>query len=533
MDRSRRALHRKWCSDRRPAVPARRRQPTHEHEMDTHVKYAMPTMDRIGILIPLVACALPLAIVPDASARPRQPVLIQVTHNTTGNVQEPKLRTEKGNSIVFVSDGDVLGGPAPGHREVYFYDVDAGTLARVTHTTGGESYGAARETDSKHNRRPTYVAFTSTGDLDPRVGNADGNPEIFAWIRETGEIVQLTDTPASVVNGDPYASDGGKCITFRSSGDLQNNDGADANEPTAGFTNADGSDEVFRMSFPEDDFVTRRITQVSSGPAGTHSEKPVVGGFWFTRQCRSTVYQSDYDQLGNGSTGIHIYNWTKTNAVLEQLSEPGHSFSTNPAISGASSFARGPFVLFESDMDPIRNDNQGREIFRFRLFKNELLQYSYAPGDSIEPSVSDGGGWGAFASTSELVDPNRRIYAGGRAPFNADGNLEIFRYEQKRKISQITSSENCENTNPTVKDNARAIAFRSTCDLIPGGNPNHVPQVFLYVNVKPQDPLMLASVCKVDEGCCNEATGCYREIRGSKIRPPKTGVRPDFGILTP
>jgi hypothetical protein len=84
-----------------------------------------------------------------------------------------------------------------------------------------------------------------------------------------------------------------------------------------------------------------------------------------------------------------------------------------------------------------------------------------------------------------------------------------------------------------VRDNARAIAFRSTCDLVPGGNPDNLPQVFLYLNVKPRDPLMSADVCKVTDGCCNEANGCYTAIQGSKLRPPKMGIRPDFGAVAP
>jgi len=478
----------------------------------------------------LAACTALIAVtaVP-AHARPSVPVLIQITRNTVGDVQQPRLRTEAAESVVFVSDGDVLGiGTAPGHREVYYYDTSTGVMTRVTNSSSGESYGATRETDEKHSGRATFVTFTSTADLDPSVGNADGNPEIFAWVRDTGQFVQITDTQPPIVNDEPYASDGGKCIVFRSNGDLEDNDGSNSGGPSAGYSNADGSDEIFRMDFLDNDFVARMTTQVSNGPAGTSSEAPVVGGFWFTRQCRSAVFQSDYDQLGNGSTGLHIYNFTKTSAALEQLSQPGHGFNVNPDISGASNFARGPFVVFSSDMDPIGNGAVGFQIFRFRLFKNELLQYTASDGDSWEPSVSDGGGWGAFASTADLIDRNRRVKATGAPEFNPDGNLEIFRYEQKRRVSQITQSQNCENTDPSVRDNARAIAFRSTCDLIPGLNPNGVPQVFLYVNVKPNDPLASPTACKVADGCCNEANGCYHSLMGTKVRPDKIGIRPDW-----
>jgi hypothetical protein len=123
-------------------------------------------------------------------------------------------------------------------------------------------------------------------------------------------------------------------------GDHENNDGSDPQNPSAGYDNTDASDEIFMLRFDDDALSRWMITQVSNGPAGSISSNPVIGGYWFTRQCRSTSYQSDHDQLGNGSTGIHIYNYTKLSAETEQLSNAGEfGLSVNPAITGASSFA--------------------------------------------------------------------------------------------------------------------------------------------------------------------------------------------------
>jgi hypothetical protein len=57
--------------------------------------------------------------------------------------------------------------------------------------------------------------------------------------------------------------------------------------------------------------------------------------------------------------------------------------------------------------------------------------------------------------------------------------------------------------------------------LIPGLNANHVPQVFLYKEVKKGDPLGTAGGCLVSNGCCNEANGCYDPIFGRKPKPRK------------
>ncbi|HXC50832.1 MAG TPA: hypothetical protein VN634_08115 [Candidatus Limnocylindrales bacterium] len=465
-----------------------------------------------------------------AGAHSSTPVLIQVTRNTVGEIEAPKIRSQQGSSIVFVSDGDVLGpGTAPGHREVYMYSAESGAITRITNTVAGESYEASRETDDVNSGRDVLVAFVSTGDFDPSVGNADHNPEIFLWFEQDGSFLQVTDTVAPVVNGEVYASESGKCLTFRSNADLDDNDGSDVGNPGRGFGNADGSDEVFNLSFGDNDldrnfWVT---TQVSNGPAGTASSHPVVGGYWFTRQCRSNAYQSDHDQLGNGSSGSHIYNYTKNTGVIEQLSKPGAGINRNPAMSSASNFARGPFVVYETDTDPIGNGSSSYELFRFRLFKNELWQYTFATEDSARPAISDGGGRMTFESKADLFRPNRPLRTGDIPPFNSDANPEIFLTKGKHQITQVTETVGCENNFPTLRDTGDAVAFRSTCDLV-GLNPGGVPQVFHYVLVDRDDPLATTAGCQTADGCCNEANGCFYLLFGAKQSPPREGIHPDY-----
>jgi len=486
----------------------------------------------LSIPLALLVAAASTALTPlEGQARGRVPVLIQVTHNTEGDVEEPAIRSQDGDTIAFVSDGDVMGpGTAPGHREVYLYNVLSGATSRLTNTTDGESWDAWRETDSLQDARPRLVAFVSTGDLDPSIGNADHNPEIFLHFVETGQFMQLTDTQPPVVNAEPYSSDSGKCVVFRSNGDLDDNDGSDVGNPGTGHSNADGSDEIFNLSFGDFDF-SRELwatTQVSNGPAGTTSSHPVVGGYIFSRQCRSTAYQSDHDQLGNGSSGMHIYNYTRTTSVTEQLSPPGAGINHSPGISSASNFARGPFVVYASNMDPIGNGSTVFEVMRFRLFKNELWQYTFAESDSGSGGISDGGGRTVFESTAELLDGNRPLRNGEVPPFNDDGNSEIFLTKRKHQVTQVTRTEGCENTAATIRDIGDAIAFRSTCDLIPGHNPGGVPQVFYYVLAERKAPLAGAVACEVADACCNEANGCLINLFGRKVDPPRSAIRPDY-----
>jgi hypothetical protein len=191
-----------------------------------------------------------LVVSSPVDARPKHPVLRQVTNLAEGTIERLKIRRMRGSSISFVSDGDVMGpGTAPGHREVYYFDVDGQTLERVTNSGAGESWAASQAIDSiKIGDRPEFVAFVSTADLDPDRDNSDGNPEIFVWETATGTARQITDTAAPVVNDQPFPSDSGRCTVFTSSADVADNDGSDAGNPGSGFTNPDGSVEVFQYS---------------------------------------------------------------------------------------------------------------------------------------------------------------------------------------------------------------------------------------------------------------------------------------------
>ena len=464
------------------------------------------------------------------SQRGSIPVLIQVTNNTTGDIFDPRMRSQDGNRIVFVSNGDVIG-PAPGHNEVYLYQIETGEMIRVTTTTDGESREAARSTDQVFNSgRPEFVTFVSTGDLDPSSDNSDHNPEIFLWEIESGAFHQLTNTPSTIINKEPYASDSGKCIVFSSNADLNNNAGEDAeNNPGTGFSNPDGSQEVFlytidsNANFPHDG----NFTQVSNGPAGTVSARPVVGGYWFPRQCQSTAYMSDHDQTGGTLTGTHIFVFNRPSAEnsLMETSEIPWGFGGTylyPNMSSASPFARGPFVVFQSDAPVWRNGSDGMEMYRYRVFHPRMTQYTDILTGSVErPVISDGGGYIAFQSNGEILDPDHDAKKGGEPPFNADGNYEIFRTKGRRKTWQITRTIGCVNNLPSVRDDGTAIAFRSTCDLIPGRNPGGVPQVFLYKEVKKGDPLGTAAGCSSPTTAATKPTAATSPVFGRKPKPRK------------
>lgn len=477
-----------------------------------------------------VAVATPMLLIfgvePAEAIRFKYPVLLQVTHNTTGDVQYPRIRSERPEAITFTSTGDVLGpGTATVSREIYHWEFSSNLLQRITNSGAGESYDHTRPTDTTQTSRPEYVTFVSTADLDPFADNSDGNPEIFLWEKTSGTIRQITDTLPPVVNSKPFTSDSGRCIVFESTGDMSDNTGSydPVSNPPTGFTNADGSQEVFYVELdvnavPE----PGSYTQLTDGPIGTTSSEPYVGGYYYPRQCNIVAFASDHPQTVDAPAGVHLYNFKRISAEVRPLAARQVPFAGNlppagdyftPSISSASNFARGPFILFSTAADVLNNASTRMNVFRYRVFHPMMTQYTdLDAGDAVAPVISDGGRWIAFESNGEILLEDRE----DAGPYNADGNWEIFRLRGLRRVQQITQTTGCENTQATILDKGVTLAFRSTCDLIPGLNPAGVPQVFLYMQVVPGDPLATAAACQVANGCCNEANGCYNVLEGRK-----------------
>lgn len=494
-----------------------------------------------SIIAPLAATASATSLVlgaASAEAAPGYTIFRQLTHLTAGTIESVKMRLQDGAEIAFVSNGDVMGpGTGTTYRQVYLWQEGPdgrGTITQVTHGTDCDSYDVAKPTDTVISDRPKIIAFASTCDLDPSIGNADHNPEIFLYEIDTGVFHQLTNTPTGVVNGEPFTSDSGRCLVFRSNGDLDDNKPSnphyDPGHPGPGFSNPDGSDEIFLYGkinggagYP----YNATFAQVSNGPAGTTSSHPVINGYYFPRQCQTTAFQSDHDQLGGGHTGRGIYIYKMPASSLEAITaaEIPHGFPDgiygNPSISGASPFARGPHVVFESEPDLWNNDSKGTNIFDWRDFHPRMTQYTNVGAGFVahEPQVGDGGGVIALSSTGELLHSGHDLRTGESPPFNDDGNEEIFLLEGRRKVTQVTDTRDCTNLHPALKDDGDRLAFVSDCDLVAGVNPTNVPQVFLYQLERQGYPLLQPDACLQAEGCCLDSrklTTCYHALKGRK-----------------
>lgn len=92
----------------------------------------------------------------------------QITDSTAGDSSIPRL---DGGSIAFQSTADLDPGVgnADGNQEIFL--VDGSSTSQITDSTVGDSFGPSLDGGS--------IAFASSADLDPSVSNADGNFEIF------------------------------------------------------------------------------------------------------------------------------------------------------------------------------------------------------------------------------------------------------------------------------------------------------------------------------------------------------------------
>jgi hypothetical protein len=490
------------------------------------------------------AAGLMTATAEVAQAAPGYTVMRQLTNLTTGTIESVKVRSQNADHIAFVSTGDVMGpGTQTTERQIYLWKEQpdgSGVISRVTNQPGCESYDIARPTDTVVSDRPEVIAFVSTCDFDASVGNADGNPEIFLYQTDLGLFHQITNTVAPIVNAEPYTSDSGRCLVFTSNGDLDDNDpGHPFHDPAhvgPGFSNPDGSREIFlygKLDFsPQYPYATV-FTQLSNGPAGTTSSHPVINGYYFPRQCQTTAFQSDHDQVGQGLTGQGIYIYKMPKNALEPITATEipmgfpDGIYRSPNISAASPFARGPHIVFESEPDLWRNESSGTNIFNWRDFHPRMSQFTNigAGFEVKDPEVGDGGGVMSMHSNGELLHPEHAARTGELPPFNPDGNHEVFMLEGRRTVLQITQTSGCSNRHTSLSDDGSRMAFLSDCALLDNGNPGGVTQIYMRQLERHDHPLLVPGACEEADGCCissRKLTTCaWHALKGRKLKFPR------------
>ena len=164
---------------------------------------------------------------------------------------------QDGNSEIWiyrlpaVSDVDLTLG-----TDLPLIDLSAGTFVQITNTPASRLPAAGSATLSPFfaddNREPTLtddgqlLAFISTRNLDPGIGNADGNPELFFYNVQTQSFRQGTNTQDAVAGiglvfqSNPNLSSDGSVVAFLSSANLAGNNND---------SNGTGNAEIYVANF--------------------------------------------------------------------------------------------------------------------------------------------------------------------------------------------------------------------------------------------------------------------------------------------
>ena len=307
------------------------------------------------------------------------------------------------------------------------------TIVRLTDSTG-----CSREPsiDGGGNR----VAFASEADLTG--GNPDGNFEIFVHDRKKDVLTQITSSTGGN-NDRPSISKGGARIAFISDRDL-----------VAG-SNADGNVEIFVWD------KKKGLSQITNTTGGSN-DAPAV-----TNSGVQMALVSNHDLVaGSNADGNSEIFFLGKKGFVQITDTVAPAVQRPPAVNNNG--ARIAFVS-NADLVPGGNADGNDEVFLFDRKKGfQQVTTTTSTCFSSQPAINQGGTRIAFASTCDLVPPS-----------NMDGNQEIFLFDAKNGLAQVTTTTGCGSFFPATDAAGKRIAFMSSCDLVTGANSDLNVEAFL------------------------------------------------------
>lgn len=225
---------------------------------------------------------------------------VQIT-NTTGPCENraPSIGDDTtGNAVAFITTCSLPGVPNPdGNPELVAWN---GSTFAGTNTSGCQSWAPAIARGQTR-----YVAFVSTCNLTG--GNADGNPEIFRWDRQTNTFQQVTTSSDPVAQDTPSIQSTGNLILFTSNGNYAGQ-------------NADGSYELFLWQAPA------AMRQVSNDGAGAAYVSAALdhGGLWAVGErldLATFTFQTRLFYTPTTGTGVTLFS--ASDPLLPSISAGG------------------------------------------------------------------------------------------------------------------------------------------------------------------------------------------------------------------
>jgi uncharacterized protein (TIGR03437 family) len=264
-------------------------------------------------------------------------------------------------------------------------DLTTGTFTSITNTPASRVPAAGTATAAPFvaddNREATIsdngniIAFISTRNLVPSVGNTDGNPELFFFNRSTSALIQATATQDSIVGAtifsvfqtNPSLSADGSVVAFLSSANLAGNNNDDGN--------GHGNGEVYLANFDGSTVSNIRQATRTKAPASGATVNVFSPGRRLSRDGALLAFESlAADPKANATTSeaflaIFVYNIATDAFVqigLRALTSPGDiihfpTFTDYNSTLGANTLIFASALNFRPDgtFPPADQDSTG------------------------------------------------------------------------------------------------------------------------------------------------------------------------------
>lgn len=372
-----------------------------------------------------------------SSARPalsQSPCTVsQITHSAWGQNGQVALSGD-GRRIAAVSTANLDGHTDP-YERIFLLDVPSGAIVPLTPGTNAGSRDADIDGDGSR------IAFESAIDLDG--GNPDRNYEVFLYDDATRSLQQVTHTVSSsrfrlAYNGEASISSDGQRLAYVG-GEL-------------------GGSNIFH------------VYVAGATAPGDVDINPSLSG-----DGHRLAYQSWLDLTGENPDGSYeLYLWDVDTGALRQIGR-------DSGIVGQDIDADGSrlALLAAGDLVPGGNPDHNLEVFVYDVPTGRFLQVTHTTGTVISstPSLDAAGTRVAFVAAQDLV-PGR----------NPDLGPELFLHDVDLDTTvQVTSLPAGKSLgDPSLSDDGGTVAFNSSGDLVPGGNPDGNSEVFLAFCPNPE-----------------------------------------------
>jgi hypothetical protein len=418
-------------------------------------------------------------------------LLSQTSTGFSGNSSSSSPRiSSNGRFVTFTSNAsDLAANDANGTADIFVFDRSSpGSLGLASRNAGGT--GNSNSSLGAISGDGSIVYFNSNA-TNLASGDNDNSADVFRYRTDntalptivsarSASISSAAANSSSSISTRQTVSDDGRFVVFVSS----------ASDLATGDTNA--TSDVFLY-----DRVSQTITLIShnasnTGTANSSSSDPVISadGNW-------VAFASNASDLGpSDSNGTQdVYLWSRATGAIFLVSHvaggtsSGNNYSLVPSISDD-----GSVVAFRSNATDLVTGFGGynyQNVFVFdRLNSGAVRLVSHQYGSQ----VYSGGGYSSQPSTAVALSGNGQFIAfeGNGPDFVANGNPNGYQsiYVWKSSDGSIalanmptSGSVNSYSYTPTISDDGKFVAYRSSASNLVANDNNGTDDIFLYDRV--------------------------------------------------